>query len=100
MILFLPIALFAIRAAAIEPFAVESVSIRGADVHVNLETQVGRPYDREAVQRDVRYLWGLGRFDDVRAEVEGNAVRFVVALRRRYAIHEIRFSPHSYGFNP
>lgn len=83
-----------------EGFVVESVEVKGADLHVALETQVGQPYDEAAVQRDVRHLWGLGRFDDVRAEVSGAAVRFVVASKPRYRVREIRFTPHSYGLQP
>jgi hypothetical protein len=61
---------------------------------------VGRPYDPAAVGRDVKYLWGLGRFDDVRAEVNGSAVQFVVSPKVRMSLHEVRMSPHSYGFQP
>jgi len=91
---------FAIAAIAFahEPLIVDSVTFSGAGLHVNLETQVGRPYDPAAVERDVRYLWNLGRFDDVRVELDGASVRFLVKPSRRYAIHEIRYSPHSYGF--
>ena len=91
---------FSAFAFASEPVIVESVEVKGADVHVNLETQVGRPYDEAAVQRDVKYLWGLGKFDDVRAEANGGEVKFIVTSKPRYTVREIRFSPHSYGLHP
>ena len=87
-------------AFANEPLVVESVSFSGADLHVPLETQVGRPYDSDAIARDVRYLWSLGRFDDVRVEMSGADVRFILAPRARRTLHEIRMSPHSYGLQP
>ena len=40
-----------------EPLLVQSVVITGAGLQVNLETQVGRPYDASAVERDVLYLY-------------------------------------------
>lgn len=96
--------LLSICALANEPLVVESVTFTGADLHVKLETQVGRPYDAATVQHDVRYLWGLGRFDDVRAEMTdasgGAAVRFAVALKRPRRLHEIRMLPHSFGMQP
>ena len=104
MIRYLWIAVSGACALANEPLVVESVAITGADVHVNLETQVGRPYYAAAVQRDVRYLWALGRFDDVRAEVtqQGGAaaVHFTVAPKPRLKLHEIRMQPHSFGMQP
>ncbi len=102
MIRFSLILTFAAYALANEPLVVESVAVTGADVHVQLETQVGQPYDADAVRRDVRYLWGLGRFNDVRAEMSeesgGAAVRFAVAPKPILRLHEVRMEPHSFGF--
>jgi outer membrane protein insertion porin family len=71
---------------------------------VNLETQVGRPYDARAVQRDVHYLYSLGRFNDVRVELTeqpgGAAIRFVLTPRPRLQLHEIRLEPSTFGFQP
>jgi hypothetical protein len=68
---------------------------------VKLATQVGHPYDAKAVAEDVRTLWNIGRFSDVRAEAEededGINVIFHVVKEPRYSIHEIRFEPHSFG---
>jgi len=68
---------------------------------VKLATQVGRPYDAAAVAEDVRTLWNIGRFSDVRAETEededGVDVIFHVVKEPRYSIHEIRFEPHPFG---
>jgi len=68
---------------------------------VNLATQVGRPYDARDVERDVRYLWGLGRFDDIRVETEerqgGLAVVFRAAPAPHLLLHEIRIQPNPLG---
>lgn len=101
MLRYWPIALFCFGCFADEPLVVESVVVTGAPVHVNLETQVGRTYDAAAVTRDVRYLWGLGRFDDVRVQMSerGSAadVRFAVRPKQVLKLHEIRIEPHSFG---
>ena len=47
---------------------VKSVTIRGTILKVNLTTQVGQPYDAEAIERDVHRLWNTGRFGDIRVE--------------------------------
>jgi Surface antigen variable number repeat len=90
----------AVLGFANEPLIVESVTMTGADLRVKLETQVGRPYDPLALQRDVKYLYGLGRFDDVRVEATGGAVRFMVAPKPHLLLHEVRMSPHSFGLQP
>ena len=70
-------------------------------MEVKLATQVGQPYDDAAVAEDVRTLWALGRFSDIRAEAEedddGVDVTFHVVLEPRYSLHEIRFEPHAFG---
>ena len=68
---------------------------------VKLATQVGLPFDEAAMTRDVRTLWNLGRFSDVRAEAEededGVDVVFHVVPETRYDLREIRFEPHPFG---
>ena len=44
---------------------IHSVAVPGTQLDVKLATQVGQPYDAATVEKDVRYLWSLGRFDDV-----------------------------------
>ena len=71
---------------------------------MNLETQVGRPYDARAVQHDLRHLYDLGRFNDVRVELTeqpgGAAIRFVLTPKPRLRLHEIRLEPSTFGFQP
>src|SRR5262249_5629522 len=59
------------------------------------------PYDAAAVAEDVRKLWNIGRFSDVRAETAEDGDRVDVIFRvvpePRYSIHEIRFEPHAFG---
>jgi outer membrane protein assembly factor BamA len=83
---------------------VKSVSIQGVKLDVNLATQVGRPYDAQAVEKDVRHLWTLGRFHDIRAEVaedpDGASVVFDVVPEPQMRLHEIRLEPNSFGLQP
>jgi outer membrane protein insertion porin family len=86
------------------PPEVTAVEVRGAAPAVNLATQVGRPVDATALRRDVRSLWALGRFDDVRVEEirqdAGVAVVFRVTPRPNLRLREIRIEPNSFGLNP
>ena len=80
----------------------QSVSVPGTGLAVKLATQVGRPYDIRTVEQDVRYLWSLGRFDDIRVETaqgadHGVAVIFRATPRRFFTIHEVRVVPNSFG---
>ena len=52
------------------PPLVTSVTLRGTLLHVTLATQVGRPYDAGAIDRDVHQLWSTGRFGDIRVRTE------------------------------
>ncbi len=81
---------------------VRSVAVPGAGFDVKLATQVGRPYDSRSVERDVRYLWSLGRYDDVRVETSeapggGVGITFRTAPRQFFTIRQVRFEPHSFG---
>jgi hypothetical protein len=59
---------------------------------------VGEPYNAETVAKDVKYLWSLGRFDDVRVdEPEPGALVFHVTPRKRYIVHEVRLEPNTFG---
>jgi hypothetical protein len=76
----------------------QSVTVPGTQLDVQLATQVGQPYDAATVQRDVRWLWSLGRFDDIRVEQpEPGALVFHVRRRERLSLREIRLEPHTYG---
>ena len=90
-----------LAAALLTAATVRSVSIPGTQMDVKLATQVGQPYDAATVSKDVRTLWDLGRFSDVRVETEqdedGVDVAFRVTAEPRYDLHEVRFEPHSFG---
>lgn len=75
-----------------------SVSVPGTDLAVKLASQVGQPYDERKVTQDVRYLWNLGRFDDVRVEEpEPGALVFHVRQKPRLILHEIWLEPNTFG---
>ncbi len=80
---------------------VTAVVVPATNLQVNLATQVGRPYDSRTVERDVRYLWGLGRFDDVRVEAEdragGVALTFRVVPSPNLLLHQVRLLPNTFG---
>ena len=77
---------------------IQSVSVPGTQLNVKLATQVGQPYDAATIEKDVRYLWRLGRFDDVRVEEpEPGALVFRVRQRPRLLLRDIRLEPHSFG---
>src|SRR5689334_23144321 len=82
---------------------VVSVAVPGTALQVNLATQVGRPYDAKTVEKDVRYLWSLGRFSDIRVETasrdEGVAVVFRASVAPHLFLHEIRIQPNTYGLD-
>src|SRR5260370_19343871 len=83
------------------PLLVKSVSVRGTNLHVNLATQVGELYDVGVVGKDVRRLWSMGRFQDIRVEAaeepEGVSVVFHVLESRQLRLHEIHIEPSTFG---
>jgi hypothetical protein len=83
------------------PLIVRSVTVPGTTLEVALATQVGQPYDEATVRKDVKYLWNLGRFDDVRAEEQQNgsdvALLFRVTPKPRVVLREVRLVPNTYG---
>lgn len=62
------LALFALSLQASENKAVQSVEIAGPHPTVDLETKAGEPLDPARIERDVKHLWAVGRFEDVRVE--------------------------------
>lgn len=80
---------------------VRSIELRGSNAPVNFATQVGRPYDRGTIEKDVRQLWSLGRFDDIRAETapdsDGIAVIFNVVEPAKLRLHKVRIEPSTFG---
>ena len=85
-------------AAAQTPPIVKSITASSVPPGVTLATQVGLPFDAAAVTRDVRTLWSLGRYSDVRAEIdpEGNLL-FRTAPKAVGRLHEVRIEPNSFG---
>lgn len=68
---------------------------------MKLATQVGQPYDAATLQSDVKTLYSIGRFRDVRVETvdgaEGADVIFHVTPEPQYPLHEVRMRPHTFG---
>src|SRR5579864_4720065 len=80
------------------PPIVKSVTLRGTLLKVNLATQVGQPYNADAIDRDVHQLWSTGRFGDIRVETEqqpdGTDVIFDVVEAPRPEVHKALEDPH------
>lgn len=65
---------------------------------MKLASQVGQPYDERKVTQDVRYLWNLGRFDDVRVEEpDPGTLVFRVHSKPNLLLHEIWLEPNTFG---
>ena len=64
---------------------------------------MGQPYNAAMVQEDVRKLWNMGRFEDIRVETatgaEGTAVVFDVEESRRLRLHKLRIEPSLPGLH-
>ena len=80
---------------------IHSVSVPGTTLEVNLATQVGQPYDAATIDRDVKTLWNLGKFHDIRVETvnsdDGTDVVFRVTPEPQYPLRDIRLKPNTFG---
>jgi len=76
---------------------IQSVAVHGTRLPVNLETQVGQPYDMRLIDRDVLHLWATGRFSDIRVKQEGSSIVFDVTEARRLTLHKIVTEPSNFG---
>jgi len=74
------------------PPLIKSVTLRGTLLKVNLTTQVGQPFDADAIDKDVHQLWSTGRFGDIRVETgqqpDGTEVIFNVVDAPRPEQHK------------
>src|ERR1700687_1236409 len=74
------------------PPVVKSVTLRGTLLKVNLTTQVGQPFNADAIDKDVHQLWSTGRFGDIRVETgqqpDGTDVIFNVVEAPRPELHK------------
>src|SRR5579883_2819838 len=73
---------------------VKSVDIRGSDLKLKLATRPGETLDQEALRKDVKTLWNLGRFEDIRVRTtpapDGTAVVFEVSEKPKLLLREMR----------
>jgi hypothetical protein len=59
---------------------------------------VGTPYNAETVEKDVRYLWSLGRFDDIQVEEpEEGALVFHVKPKPNLLLRKVELEPNTFG---
>lgn len=76
---------------------IQSVAIHGTRLPVNLETQVGQPFDMRTIDHDVRHLWATGRFSDIRVKQQGSSLVFDVTEAPRLKLHKIVAEPSNFG---
>lgn len=80
---------------------VRSVAIRGTRMPVVLATQVGQPYNAGVIRQDVRRMWSMGRFDDIRAEAtrreDGTGVIFYVRESPMLRLRKLVMEPANLG---
>jgi hypothetical protein len=83
------------------PSVVRSVVILGTRLPVTLATQVGQTYNARSMSEDVRKLWSMGRFEDIRVETvprdDGTAVTFHVVEARLFLIRKVLIEPSNFG---
>lgn len=90
------VSLFALPAAAFEPFVVKDIRVEGIQrteagtVFNYLPVKVGDRLDNEKASEAIRALFATGFFKDVRIEVEGSVM--VVLVEERPAIAQIDFT--------
>lgn len=60
----------------------------------NMRTRVGQPFNQQAVEDDIRNLYGTGDVTNVRifSEPEGDGVRVIVVVQTRAVVREITIS--------
>ena len=82
----------ALVSAESAPPVIKSVTLRGTLLKVNLMTQVGQPYNADAIDHDVHQLWSTGRFGDIHVETgqqpDGTDVIFDVVEGHRPGVHK------------
>src|SRR5579871_787216 len=97
----LPALLILLISSACAADLVTSVEVPGSNLQVKLATQVGQPFDEQLIAKDVRYLWSLGRFNDIRVEAaesgDGVAVVFRTSVVPIRMLREIRIEPNTFG---
>jgi hypothetical protein len=80
---------------------VQSVIVDGTRRPVALATQVGQPFNARVIEQDVRRLWNMGRFEDIRVETmpheDGAAVVFHLVESRQFLIRKVLIEPSNLG---
>jgi len=80
---------------------VRSVVIDGTRRPVPLATQVGQPFNAGVIDRDVRRLWNMGRFEDIRVESmpyeDGTAVIFHLVEARQFLVRKVLIERSNWG---
>ena len=78
---------------------VEDVQVKGnrriptETIKYNIQTRPGDPFDRNVIRRDIRALYALGHFDDIRVEEEdGKTGKIVIFnVREKKLIRSVKY---------
>ncbi|HEV2690269.1 MAG TPA: hypothetical protein VGV35_17045, partial [Bryobacteraceae bacterium] len=70
---------------------------------MDLETQVGQPYNAGTIEKDVRALWTTGRFEDVQVDAQRNSagteILFRVIEAPELRLRKFVVEPSTYGLH-
>ncbi len=71
-----------------------NVRVEQSAIHALLKARAGTPYDAELVDRDIKAIYGMGRFKDVAAEVEerDGATVLIYRLVERPLVRTVSFA--------
>jgi outer membrane protein insertion porin family len=90
---------------AIGPGAmVRDIEIRGqqrtqeSTIRFYLKTEVGKPFDPATLREDIKRLYALHVFDDIRvfAEDVEDGIRLIIVVKEKPAIRDVTFSGHRF----
>ncbi len=78
---------------------IKSIAIRGnkkieiETIQTKIKSAVNSPFSQEAVQRDIKSLFSLGYFDDIKAEIEPfeGGIKLIFVLKEKPTITSIDF---------
>ncbi len=70
-----------------------NIKIEEATIEANIQTKAGVPFSQKMVQDDIKALYGLGYFDDVRVEIDSfeGGIMLVFILKEKPSIISIVF---------
>lgn len=71
----------------------DNKKIEDEAIYAKIRSKVGEPFSKETVQKDIKRLYGIGYFDDVRVEIEPfeGGLKLIFIFKEKPAIISIDF---------